>query len=85
MTEFNTVLALAKDVKRRINEYNEAEPSMRRDAYEKLQEYIHEILSSPQNRSLIYKGNSTAVVFCRTLGQWRMKIWKEIIEEEIIE
>lgn len=81
MTEFTTVLSLAKDVKRRINEYNEAEPQCKKDEYKKLQVYIHDLMTVPKNRSLIYKGTSISVVFSRTLGQWRMKIWKELSEK----
>ena len=81
MTEFTTVLDLAKDVKKRINEYNETEPQLKKEAYKALQLYVRDLLSSPKNRSLIYKGNSTSVVFSRTLGQWRMKIWREMTEK----
>lgn len=80
MTEFNTVLALAKDVKGKINAYNEAEASVKMVAYEELERYIHDLLSSPKNRSLIHKGNTMSAVFVKTLGKWRMNIWKEIAE-----
>ncbi len=79
MSEFKTVLELAKDVRKKINEYNETEPSVKKEAYTELQKYIRELLSNTKNRSLIYKGNDTSIVFSRTLGQWRMKIWKEIV------
>ena len=78
MREYNTVIDLAKDIKVKINEYNETEPSNKKVAYRDLQTYIKEILSIPKNRSLIYKGENTAVVFNKTLGKWRMKIWDEI-------
>lgn len=80
MTEFTTVLTLAKDVKGKINAYNEAEPSTKKSAYEELQRYIDDLLSIPQNRSLIYRGNNMASVFVKTLGKWRMEIWKELTE-----
>lgn len=81
MVEYNTVIELAKDVKRKINEYNITEPSLKKEAYDNLKKDINEILSVPKNRSLIYKGNSVSVVFSKTLGQWRMRVWKEIIEK----
>lgn len=80
MTEYNTIIELAKDVKRKINEYNETEPALKKQAYDNLKKEINDILSVPKNRSLIYKGNSVSVVFSKTLGQWRMRVWKEIIE-----
>jgi len=81
MTEFTTVLDLAKDVKKKINEYNETEPQAKKDAYSNLQLYVHDLMAIPKNRSLIYKGSTISVVFSRTLGQWRMKIWKELYEK----
>ncbi len=81
MLEFNTIIELAKDVKSKINEYNEAEPFLKKKAYQELQNYVQDVLSIPKNRSLIYKGDGTAVVFNKTLGQWRMKIWKDLTEK----
>lgn len=78
---YNTVIELAKDVKRKINEYNQTEPSLKYEAYEELRQYIQDILSVPKNCSLIYKGNTTSVVFTKTLGQWRMRIWKDLTEK----
>lgn len=80
MVEYTTVIDLAKDVKSKINEYNETEPSSKKQAYKDLQQYVNEILSVPQNCSLIYKGDKTAVVFSKTLGKWRMDIWKNLTE-----
>ena len=77
---YNTVIELSKDIKRKINEYNEAEPSKKKEEYEKLRTYIQDVLSVPKNRALIYKGDTTAVVFTKTLGKWRMKIWKDLTE-----
>lgn len=79
--EYSRITDLARDIKKKINEYNECEPALKKEYYQKLKEYINnDILSSAKNRSLIYKGNEMAVVFCKTLGQWRLAIWKEITE-----
>ena len=82
MAKYNTVIELAKDVKQKINLYNTASPLVKKEAYEDLKVFIRNIVSDPENRSMIYRGENEAVVFTRTLGQWRMKIWKEIIRNE---
>ncbi len=81
MTEYTTVIELAKDVKRKINEYNITEPSLKKDAYKNLKKEIDDILSVPKNRALIYKGTNVSVVFSKTLGQWRMRVWKDLVEK----
>lgn len=78
MTEFTTVIELARYVKSVIDAYNIAKPEEKSTAHANMCKEIQDILAVPKNRSLIYKGDNTAVVFSKTLGQWRMRIWNEI-------
>ena len=81
MKEFDTILDLSKDVKSKINAYNITELSRKTEAYKELFDYVSKIMSSEKHRGMIYRGNGISVVFERTLGRWRMRIWKELIEK----
>ena len=81
MKEFSTILELSKNVKSRINAYNVSEPSQKAEAYNELFDYIREIMSNEKNRAMIYRGNGISTVFEKTLGRWRMRIWKELVDK----
>lgn len=81
MKEFSTIIELSKDVKNKINAYNESEPAQKPIFYNELLDYVKEIMSNPRHRAMIYRGNGIATVFEKTLGRWRMKIWKELIDK----
>jgi len=81
MKEFSTVLELSKDVKSKINTYNVAEPSQKDEAYKELFCYVKKIMSNEKNRAMIYRGTGISTVFEKTLGRWRMRIWKELVDK----
>ena len=83
MTEYKTVIELAKYIKKEIDQYNEAEPVEKSKAHTVLKQHINGVLASPKNRGLIYKGDMTSVVFSKTLGKWRMKVWNDIVENKV--
>lgn len=79
--EFNTILELSKDVKNKINKYNAAEAHTKREAYNVLCDYVRNLMSSSQNRELIYRGDDFAAVFVKTLGKWRMNLFKKVLKD----
>lgn len=81
MREFSTIIELSKDVKNKINTYNVSEPSQKAEAYNNLSNYVKEIMSNEKHRAMIYRGNGISTVFEKTLGRWRIKIWKELVDK----
>lgn len=81
MNEFSTILELSKYVKAKINAYNAAEPVQKTSAYNELFDCIKEVMSNEKHRAMIYRGNGISTVFEKTLGRWRMKIWKELVDK----